>query len=385
MSDVYLHQFEVIQPRHQVPQDKIVEWLIQNHLNAECIATESSKRTEDAAVIQKIFQKYAVKESQIATRFLESDDVISFGQASACVYTVSKHNPRGSDIAQRTQFFSERAYSIFQKIYERKQLEQKPDHMIHVTCTGYASPSAPQRIVSRAEWKKVTEITHAYHMGCYAAMPAVRIAQGILNCGTHIHPDYKVDIVHTEMCSLHLNSLLHTPEQVIVQTLFADGHVKYTLSSQKSTQRQSLRLITVLERIVPDSEEDMGWSPASWGMQMNLSREVPRKIKSELKKFYSDLLEKAGVALVDSRKGVFAIHPGGPKVIDAVQEVLELSDDQVAHSKFILFKRGNMSSATLPHVWSEVLERCYAPGTLVLSFAFGPGLTLFGSVFEVCE
>lgn len=83
-------------------------------------------------------------------------------------------------------------------------------------------------------------------------------------------------------------------------------------------------------------------------------------------------------------KSIFAIHPGGPKIIDSVQEVLELSNDQVVESKKVLFERGNMSSATLPHVWSEILNNNYPVGTKVISYAFGPGLTLFGSVFEVC-
>ena len=83
-------------------------------------------------------------------------------------------------------------------------------------------------------------------------------------------------------------------------------------------------------------------------------------------------------------KSIFAIHPGGPKIIDAVQSVLELSEEQISESKKVLFNHGNMSSATLPHVWDEILNKNYAVGTKVISYAFGPGLTLFGSVFEVC-
>ena len=79
----------------------------------------------------------------------------------------------------------------------------------------------------------------------------------------------------------------------------------------------------------------------------------------------------------------FAIHPGGPKIIDAVQEALELSDKQTQESKKILFERGNMSSATLPHVWNEMLNSDIPKGTKIISLAFGPGLTLFGSVFEL--
>jgi len=117
---------------------------------------------------------------------------------------------------------------------------------------------------------------------------------------------------------------------------------------------------------------------------MNLSREVPEKIKSVLKKFSEELFIKSGLSATEGLKSIFAVHPGGPKIIDSVQQVLELSDDQISESKKILFERGNMSSATLPHVWNEILNKNYPAGTRVVSFAFGPGLTLFGSVFEVC-
>jgi predicted naringenin-chalcone synthase len=80
---------------------------------------------------------------------------------------------------------------------------------------------------------------------------------------------------------------------------------------------------------------------------------------------------------------MFAIHPGGPKIIETVKEALELAENQITESQKILFERGNMSSATLPHIWQLILEKEYPPGTKVVSFAFGPGLTVFGAVFEV--
>jgi predicted naringenin-chalcone synthase len=145
-----------------------------------------------------------------------------------------------------------------------------------------------------------------------------------------------------------------------------------------------LRVISILEKIVSDYVGDMSWIPAPWGMQMNLSREVPGKIKPELKSFLVALCEKAKLSQMDIKDAVFAVHPGGPKIIDSVQEVLELTEDQIKESRKILFERGNMSSATLPHIWNEILEGNYPVGTKVISFAFGPGLTIFGSIFEVC-
>ena len=138
------------------------------------------------------------------------------------------------------------------------------------------------------------------------------------------------------------------------------------------------------EWILPDSAEDMSWVPAPWGMRMTLSREVPSKIAANLRGFVQRLAEDSGVSLSELLKNsIFAVHPGGPKIIDSVRETLELSQLQIAASEKILRARGNMSSATLPHIWKELLDQNLPSGQKVVSLAFGPGLTMFGALFEV--
>jgi predicted naringenin-chalcone synthase len=80
---------------------------------------------------------------------------------------------------------------------------------------------------------------------------------------------------------------------------------------------------------------------------------------------------------------VFAVHPGGPRIIDRVRERLELTQAQVQASRDVLFAFGNMSSATLPHVWMQLAnDPCVSSGTLIVSLAFGPGLTMCGAMFR---
>lgn len=382
MKSIYLNRFHLVKPQNLVQQDDLLKWIIKCHQLAESKNTQREKM--DLDLIEKLFHRYGVKSSQISKRYLESDDVLSQDFEKNTIYKVTDQSSRGADIAERGQFFSEKAYNVFKKFYDVTQKKLRPSHIIHVTCTGYVSPSAAQKIITEKNWDQITDITHAYHMGCYAAMPAVRLAKSLVQAESLIHPEFTADIVHTEMCGLHMNPLSQNPEQMIIQTLFADGHIKYTASTEQMAKHKNLKVIALLEKVVPDSQQDMSWLPAPWGMQMNLSREVPSKIKSELKSFSIELFKKAGLEYEEALKSVFAIHPGGPKIIESVQETLELKDEQIRESKKILFERGNMSSATLPHVWEEILNQDYSAGTKVISFAFGPGLTLFGSVFEVC-
>jgi alkylresorcinol/alkylpyrone synthase len=116
---------------------------------------------------------------------------------------------------------------------------------------------------------------------------------------------------------------------------------------------------------------------------MTLSREVPVKIKTCLHSFLRDLISKSPYQLADIIKhSIFAIHPGGPKIIDSIQDTLGLADAQLRISREVLFENGNMSSATLPFVWQKLLEQNIESKQLVVSLAFGPGLTIFGALFE---
>lgn len=377
MDSIFINQFHIVKPKNCFPQTELLKWITQAHQQAESFKSKESSLDSD--LIEKLFQRYGVKETQILQRYFECSDVFTYASKNAEIYSISKDTPHGVDVLQRAHFFSERAYDVLKEIYDLSKVRPRPHHLIHVTCTGYISPSAAQRMLTADNWGQRTDITHAYHMGCYAALPAIRIAKSLV-----ASENIQVDVVHNEMCGLHMDTLAQTPEQMIIQTLFADGHVKYTLSKNKSESGENLKLLGIQEMVIPNSQLDMSWIPAPWGMQMNLSRDVPLKIKTELKTFSEELFAKAGISATKATEAVFAVHPGGPKIIDAVQTILELSDSQISESRKILFERGNMSSATLPHIWSEIIHNRYPVGTLVISFAFGPGLTLFGSVFEVC-
>lgn len=377
-STVTLTNFCTVLPPHRIEQADAREWTLRKHLES---ARLEGKQTEDElGMLQKVFGRYAVKPELIGARYFEFPDLAGAATAESAdetlIYPLSAENLSGSTIGHRTRFFSARALERFREFYPAGREDLR--HVVHVTCTGYRSPSAAQLLVAEKGWGEDVGITHAYHMGCYAALPAIRIAESMA-----LKDQSRVDVVHNEMCALHMDAAAHTPEQIVVQSLFADGHVKYSVAPS-APGRHGLRLLAIKEQVVPDSDADMSWIPESWGLRMNLSREVPTKIGGVIHSFFGNLSRLAGLdpdRLL--REATFAVHPGGPKIIDSVQAQLELSDEQVAASKRVLRERGNMSSATLPHVWKEILATEPAPGHLVVSFAFGPGLTVFGGIFEV--
>jgi predicted naringenin-chalcone synthase len=223
-------------------------------------------------------------------------------------------------------------------------------------------------------------------MGCYASLPAVRIADGFRAAGL-AHGLKRIDIVHTEICSLHLNLADHSPEQMVVQSLFADGHIRYSAVSSESAEPGGLELVTIHEEILPNTLDFMTWQTSEWGMRMTLSKEVPKQLAASIQGFISRMLTHAQLENPHFlSEAIFAIHPGGPRIIDQLQAELNLREEQVSHSKKILFDYGNMSSATLPHIWNSILGDTNIPaGKWIVSLAFGPGLTAFGALMRKRE
>jgi predicted naringenin-chalcone synthase len=126
----------------------------------------------------------------------------------------------------------------------------------------------------------------------------------------------------------------------------------------------------------------MAWVASDHGMYMTLAREVPTRIAAAARDFVAALFAEAGLSFArDRARTTFAIHPGGPKVIDVMRDGLELTEAQVAVSREVLLRYGNMSSATMPHIWMKLIEAPDVPvGTPVASLAFGPGLTISGAL-----
>jgi predicted naringenin-chalcone synthase len=191
----------------------------------------------------------------------------------------------------------------------------------------------------------------------------------------------QVDIVHSEVCSLHINPSLHATDQLVTQSLFADGFIKY--SAVPTTTSPHFKILGILEEIIPNSTEAMTWDVVDWGHQMTLAKEVPVLIRRHLPQSLERLCQKTHLSKNILKQALFAIHPGGPRILLQMQELLQLSDTQMTYSFEILKSYGNMSSATLPHIWQAVLNDPNIPsGVPIVSLAFGPGLSISGSIME---
>jgi predicted naringenin-chalcone synthase len=382
-----LTDFSMRRPEHVFAQADALAWLSETHATSAATtrALSDGERAAFSARYDKLLERCACGPDKIGSRGHVTREVGASQPGNAgtpALYDVRRY-PRGQGSAARSRVYSEVVNAYFDREYADDR--QAPSELIHVTCTGYVAPSGAQRLVANRGWGSLTHVTHAYHMGCYAAFPALRIAAGHLGTPIGLRPlstEARVDIVHTELCTLHLDPSDHSPEQCVVQSLFADGFVRYSVREREAGP--GLEVLSLSEHILPDSADSMAWTVGDFGMRMALTRDVPDRIAGALRPFVTELFAKAERSLGDElRKCVVAVHPGGPKIIDRVETVLELRTEQVQASRDVLFDYGNMSSATLPHVWQRVLlDADVMPGTLVLSLAFGPGLSVCGGLFR---
>lgn len=375
-----LTDFRSARPAHEAPQQETIEWLAQMHTRAERSKLGDPADFDADAFhtrMRKLITRCGCPPDKIATRGYELGDGNHAVWSDMRIYDVAS-SPDGAGSHARTELYSRAADAAVDRLYAWD--EPAPRELIHVTCTGYTSPSAAQKLVAARGWGVQTRVTHAYHMGCYASLPAVRLASGLLAIANRdADATGRADIVHNEMCTLHMHPADHSPEQLVVQSLFADGHIRYSVvPSPGAPLGASLAVLATKEAILPESGDAMTWAVSDNGMRMTLSRDVPARIARCARAFVSELFAEAGLRFgPDAPPAIFAIHPGGPKVIDVMQQALELSDAQVAASRAVLHRYGNMSSATLPHIWMRLLEADDVPlGTSIVSLAFGPGLTI---------
>lgn len=355
---MFLTDFQILRPRFESNQEETLDWIVDAHVMAQ---RDEGVRT---AIREKLWH-VGCKPDRISKRGHVLSDFLHRNWEEMEVYRLGE-SPSGMNLFKRTQIYQSEVDQIFETYFPPYAIP--PDDLIHVSCTGYVSPSGAQKIVSKRNWGDCTTVTHAYHMGCYASIPALRIGKGFLSLEKK-----KIDVVHTELCSLHSNPSKHQTDQLVSQSLFADGFMKYSLVSKNSGP--SIEVISLREEIIPESTEAMTWDVADWGFQMSLAKEIPVLITRHLEGYLSRLCPD-GIA----PHTLFAIHPGGPKILTHIQKLLQLKDEQMAFSFEILKEYGNMSSATLPHVWERILKSAAVPpSTPIISLAFGPGLTVAGA------
>lgn len=246
-------------------------------------------------------------------------------------------------------------------------------HLVTVSCTGFAAPGFDLQLFDRLKLRPSVSRTHLGFMGCHGAMNAFKVASAF--CAES--SENVVLVCATELCSLHFQ-YGWSKQLLVSNSLFADGAAAaiFVSSKQSSNERKSPhkspRYHGAASYVVPDSTTAMTWKIGDSGFIMTLASNVPELIEQNLPLFISSWLAQHGLKVADV-KG-WAVHPGGPRILDAVEHALALDPDALSASRQILSECGNMSSPTVLFILQRLLAVGNASPCVMLGF--GPGLTI---------
>lgn len=358
MPSTYLHGIAPVVPPHAYPQEVIGE-VLRAPLEPGGLAERLSHRVYRNSGIE-------TRHSVISGHEPGTADGVFFDRETGAF--------RSPSTGERNDAYVEAARPMFVDT-ARKALErsgfgaQDITHVVTVSCTGFFAPGPDYYIARDLGLRSDVERYHVGFMGCYAAFPALRMADSF--CAAR--PDAAVLVVCLELCTVHLEPR-ELADQVIAGSVFADGAAGVVVS-RRPPEGPGYEWVASTTRVAPDSEEHMAWRIGDRGFEMALSTYVPRVLGAQVGVLVDGILASIG----QSRAAVdrWLIHPGGRSILDHVEASLGLPADALAPSRAVLARYGNLSSATILFVMEEALRTGHAkPGELAYAMAFGPGLTV---------
>lgn len=286
----------------------------------------------------------------------------------------SETEPFGPSTAQRMQAYQQHAGPLLhctaQRIVDRMPQETGSiTHLVTVSCTGFGAPGVDYQLIESLGLKSTVERTHVGFMGCHGLINGMRVATALVQS----NPQARVLVGAVELCSLH-QQYSEDSDQLVASALFSDGAASLLVESdlnQDPSSSEGWEILSSLSRKLAQTSELMAWHIGNHGFQMTLSPRIPSIIESQLHEPIADWLAGEQLALSDIHS--WAVHPGGPRVIDAAGRALGLEDSALQPSRDILWEYGNMSSPTVLFILDR-LNPHSSSGDHVVMLAFGPGL-----------
>jgi alkylresorcinol/alkylpyrone synthase len=275
--------------------------------------------------------------------------------------------PRGWP--ERTEAFLEGAEALYIEVAGKALASAgiraaDVDTVVTVCSTGIATPSLDARVHRRMGFRSDVSRVPVFGLGCAGGASGLSIASRLAQA----RPGANVLLVTIELCSLALRLDELTKANIIATSLFGDGAAAIVLRAGDGGETQ---IESTGEHLWPDTLDVMGWSVDPLGFGVILRRTVPEFVSSELKPALEKILTRMRLSLADI--GRFICHPGGAKVINAIESALALDQGTLDHERDVIADYGNMSAPTVLFI----LQRALAKGLPARSLltALGPGFT----------
>jgi predicted naringenin-chalcone synthase len=239
------------------------------------------------------------------------------------------------------------------------------------SCTGYVTPGLDILLARDLGMASDCQRLLVGHMGCYAALPGLATVADFV--AVHARPAV---LLCAELPTLHLQPPTVDTGQIIAHALFSDAAAAAVVTPGGG----GYEVAGVAALTDPSTADHMTWDVTDLGFRMGLSPRVPDVLASHVAGFVDDLLARSGLKTSDV--DAWAIHPGGPHILDVVERELGLTPAALAPSRGVLARHGNCSSPTVLLILDELRR---LGRERVVMMAFGPGLTLYAALLSILD
>lgn len=284
---------------------------------------------------------------------------------------------QGPTTGERMAYYADRAAPLAERAARGALADAGVDpdaitHLVTISCTGFMAPGVDIALIGRLGLCSQVERAHIGFMGCQGALNGLRVARALAGASA----SNRVLLVAVELCGLHLQ-YVDEPDLIVANSLFADGASAAVVGALDEGRDDRWTITAHGSTLIPDSLDAMTWTIGDHGFTMTLSARVPSLIESNLRPWMHTWLAAHGLRTEDI--GSWAIHPGGTRILTAVEKSLAIEPATSVASREVLASYGNMSSPTVLFVMQRLIGAA-APKPCV-ALAFGPGLSAEATLF----
>lgn len=408
--DTVITDFHSVRLLQTVSQEQSCRLLIKGMVKAIAVKTGKTSGKDIEKIHKKVqskFNFYALSGDTVKQRYMaiwpehykyeeelslvEDGCFVKYDTAFPMYEELAKRhtNPDGVGLSERMDFYRIIAEKHIRHLYADKHAEQ-PDHIIHVTSTGYVEPNPVDVIMSENKWYDVP-VTNFYNRACNASISAIRTANALMRSsflGGYEKPKKRVDLVHSELFSIHIKISDDHPVNIGLMSSYSDSFLRYSIRRYADVRENgmgSLKIIAFRHMIIPESTHIAVWKVSSPVFDYKIDPlKYLKLIRSNVRDFVHCFFREIGIEFTKIKnKLLFAIQAPSLLVLKQIGKELELSEEQLAFSKNVLYENGYLSSGAIPFMCKHIIESSQiSSGQQVLCIGHALGLTISGMLLE---
>ncbi|MCS6807215.1 MAG: 3-oxoacyl-[acyl-carrier-protein] synthase III C-terminal domain-containing protein [Bacteroidota bacterium] len=242
--------------------------------------------------------------------------------------------------------------------------------VVAVSTTGIATPSLDAKLIQALCLPRTVKRVPVWGLGCAGGVAGLARAAELLSA----MPDGSYGLcTAVELCSLTFQRNDISKSNIIASSLFADGAAALVLKKPQEDKELGMRILASYSYIFDDSEDIMGWDIIETGLKVRFARDIPTLITEHLPGIVAEACAAWGICTEEIRH--FVLHAGGAKVLQAYQDSLKLTKQDLCTAYHVLQNYGNMSSVSVLFALQELMRSAPAPHELGMMIALGPGFS----------